>query len=368
MKCGALILSATTLAVMLTSRSASAQACYVPNPKPTDKITIRVDKNGTACSASNLTSIAATNSDKGLVDGRYIKFVKPGTYNYILHAIADTDGVCETRLWQPTCSTVIGTAQRYVQSTALKINASTVGTLTTSSYVQKYDSTVPQDTQFGHAWRATSVGTHTYTAVQSASQTSCSFDATYQSGSIALTAVPCQPTFNKTPTGNHNARLPAQTIQVWTALVSSDLATAIADAVSVWNTTLTGPTPTFQVATSDCGSGPSCVHVVHNSSLAGGLCAKTWDYEYDLKTGVITGDVGIGLDALKYLVVHELGHYLGLDHPPMCTDEDSPMTDDVLNADPLCTATDVNPDPQFMDQAMVNENAYGAGSEEICGF
>jgi hypothetical protein len=67
-------------------------------------------------------------------------------------------------------------------------------------------------------------------------------------------------------------------------------------------------------------------------------------------------------------MAHELGHYLGLKHPPMCTDEESVMTDEVLNSDPKCTATDVNPDPTWMDQNTVMDGVYGTGSEEICGF
>jgi len=103
----------------------------------------------------------------------------------------------------------------------------------------------------------------------------------------------------------------------------------------------------------------------------------TWNYVYDLGTGIITSDVGIDLpsiwqsfdsDVLKYVLVHEVGHYLGLNHPPSCSDIDSPMSDVLNYPQQQCTAYTINTEPEFMDETMVNDGVYGTGSEAVCGF
>ncbi len=113
--------------------------------------------------------------------------------------------------------------------------------------------------------------------------------------------------------------------------------------------------------------------VVQDDNLASGVCASTIETQVN-SSGVITGEVVVrlgpgwrtyGFNALLYAILHEMGHYLGLDHNPNpCTDDDSVMFAPISS----CNATGLTNIPKPSDTIPVNDGVYAGGSEAICGF
>ena len=289
---GFLVLFLATVAQAI----AEAQECpALTTVVPGHDITILVKKADDACTVQS---------------GGY---VKTGNLNrYKLHIQASITGQCQPRMWSSGQCVNVGPVQtRHIGWTGAYINGVHEDDFTTTSGKTASDSTIPQDTQPGKYWGTLTVGTYEYTSFTHTSLTECDFlDAgAADNEPVVMHALQCAPTWEQDSNQNY-VKLQNTTLEIYTAISSTQLADAIDAAASAW--TSPGVGPTVVRTTTDCGTGPTCIRIVEEN--IGSLCASN-TYSTDAN-GQIDGDAVIKLNPdwdtygshLRRLIAHAWTH------------------------------------------------------------
>lgn len=161
--------------------------------------------------------------------------------------------------------------------------------------------------------------------------------------------------------------LHATTISVYVPSSMSDLYTPTDDAISAWNSLLSGTGVTLDRVTSPCGTNGSCVNVAEGSVSSG--CAESSPGNTN-SAGEFTTESTITLpaswqtrssDRNKRTMAHELGHLLSLDH------NDCSTSDSVMSIAPDCSTTaGLALTPTTTDTLPVTSSTYGNNVQKIC--
>lgn len=149
----------------------------------------------------------------------------------------------------------------------------------------------------------------------------------------------------------------------------SDLYTPTDDAISAWNTLLSGTGVTLARVTSACGTSGDCVNVVEGS-VSGG-CAETTPGTTN-SAGTFTSESTVTLlsswrtrtaDRNRRTMAHELGHLLGLDHNACGT------ADSVMSIAPDCSTTSgLALTPTTTDKLPTTSSTYGNNAQKTCRY
>lgn len=358
-------MSIALLCIAVSPREAEAQCTPITNGPISQAATLSVKTTDATCTLEN---------------GGYVK----DSTTYKLHLSADVTGTCTSRVYQyppGVCvnSTIytrtIGTSSQNVDSTLV---AYVVVNPSNTTTIQTYDTTGPTNTlSTGASWSTQTLGTHTYTSSTNANATPCNITPTSfaQSQAFTMNVLHCQPFFydHQTPPVIMGHFGP-NTISVY--LDTPDLTSYLSNAISAWNTALSGTGVSFSAVSSPCTSNPTTCLTVTTGTPPGGRCGTT-DSVRNATTGVIQSGAVITINSnwnavpystagLNRLFTHEIGHVLGLfdaASAPTCA-----ISDAVLQPDFDCTASSLVYAPTTNDFLPISKTVYGGGTHSSCGF
>jgi hypothetical protein len=177
--------------------------------------------------------------------------------------------------------------------------------------------------------------------------------------------VKCEPKFDSA-----NEHLPPNvTTSIYLPPSMEAAAGDLGGAVTSWNAALVGTGVHLEVVRTPCSS--NCIEVQVDPSLR--FCGFAHKTVVDPATGVVTAGlislrpewVSYSPDGLQRTLVHEVGHFLGLDNynAAACGVADAAMQDQFNCADPT-----VMHEPTFSDTRPVENSTYGGKPKVSCGF
>jgi hypothetical protein len=245
--------------------------------------------------------------------------------------------------------------------------------------IQNYNTeTSTNTTSSGASWLTpTSQGEYVYTSLTNAVATPCDLQPTQfpQDASVTINVLKCQPQFLEHTNGNTirvGALAPPAKISVYLPSAMSGADAALRAAIADWNSGLPAGVQ-FEVVTTACQSGPTCITIVSDPAQQScGFANRQWD-----STGVITGNMELRLRSdwtnysatgLQRTFAHELGHFLGSDNinrpgAPTCGVSDAVMHDAFDYGNVVSVVS-----PTLNDTRPIVNSVYGGNTKATCGW